>query len=507
MEERGDMMIRTYVNLPVAQYDDVLSWDQGTVDRLLRHAYEIAMKVGCHIEEEEYLREIESKGGRIDWSRRAVVPTERQLDEVCEVLRKTARMQARFAPVRSAGFEPVGIGNGGNMIFDWESWQAKAPTVQDLVRVCNFAQGNDDVRSLFDPFMPKDINIVLEPVFTYAVMARHCRKRVYHPQATEPEHVVYLDKMARIVERHRGYYQPMLHYEYVNPPFRLGGRGIRTMLARIDTGICNKMGLGPMSVSGMSAPITAVGTAVTAVAEVLCALSALHIMRPEPGLTTNACTGELDLASARVKYFALRTHKQNIAMSEIVRRGIGAECNFLTWYRDANEPGLQACYEYGYSQALFTALKGRTYAEVGGLACGNMFSPEQAILDIEIIKEFDDLLAGFDASDEAVAVEEIIRAGFEQGYHLTSEHTLAHMREHLAASDFFLRGYPAGAEHDKRRTQTQQLMEKAREKSLLSSARGKETPADEELGNELWECVEEAADELGIERPECPKDR
>ena len=497
-------MTRAFINLPVAKHDDVLSWNQATVDRLLRHAYAVAIKMGCHIEEEEYLKEIESKGGTVDWSRHAVMPTEKQLDEVCEVLRKTTPVSPRFEPVTSTGFQPVGIGNGGNMFFDWENWTAKAPTVDDLIWVCKFAQGNDDVGSLFDPFMPKDINIVLEPIFTYAVMCRHCTKPIYHAQATEPVHVVYLDKMARIVERRRGYYQPMLHYEYVNPPFRLGGRGIRTMLARVDTGICDKMGIGPMTVSGMSGPITAAGTAVTATAEILTALNALHIMRRQVGLTTVTCTGELDIATARVKYYAFRTHKQNIAIAEIFRRGVACECAYASWYRDANEPGLQACYEYGYAQAFFSAIKMRTCPEIGGLCCGNMWSPEQAILDIEIIKEFDDLLSGFDASDEAIAVDEIIAAGFEQGHHMSSEHTIAHMREHIAASDFFLRGLPAGADHDRNHTQTQRLMQTAREKSLAAHDKGIETDPDDALGDELWEVVVEAAKEIGVEVPEKP---
>ena len=497
-------MSKTFINLPIAKYDDVLSWDQATVDRLLRHAYEAAMKVGCHIEDEDYLKEIESKGGKVDWERHAVVPTEAQLDEVCEVMKKTEAPTSRFENVRSDGFSRVMVGNGGNMFFDWENWMAKAPTVDDLIWVCKFAQGCDDVGSLHDPFMPKDVDIVLEPIFKYAVMARHCRKPVYHAQPTEPEHVVYMDRMARIVERHRGYYQPMLHYEYVNPPFRLGERGIRTMLARVDTGICDKMGVGPMTVSGMSAPVTVAGAAVTAVAEVLVAMNALHIMRPEPGLTTVSCTGELDLATARVKYYAFRTHKQNIAISEIFRRGVGAECNYASWYRDANEPGMQACYEYGYSQAFFSALKTRTCAEIGGLACGNMFSPEQAILDIEIIKEFDELLSGFDASDEAVAVDEIVAAGFQQGHHLTTDHTMDHMREHIAMSDFFYRGLPSAAEHDKDNTQARQLLDRAREMSLAAHDKGKETDPDDALGDALWEVVIEAANEIGAEPPAKP---
>ena len=79
------------------------------------------------------------------------------------------------------------------------------------------------------------------------------------------------------------------------------------------------------------------------------------------------------------------------------------------------------------------------------------------------------------------------------------------MREHLAYSDFFLRGYPAGAEHDRDHTQTQRLMELARRKSLVAYERGKETDTDDALGDELWVCVEEAAREIGCDVPERPE--
>ena len=497
-------MSRTFINLPVNRYDDFLSWDGAAAERLARKAYEVAMKVGCHIEEEDCLKEIESKGGKVDWDRRSVVPTEEQLDEVCQIMRKTEELKLRADAVECDGFGGVQIGNGGNLFFDWDGWTVKAPTVDDLVWTCRFAQGNDDVSSLFAPFMLKDLHIVLEPMYTYAVMARYCRKPVYHPQATEPVQVKYMDRMAHVVEKHRGYFQAMPPFEWINPPFRLGGRGIATMMARIDLGACDTMAIGPMTVSGMSAPLTVAGTAVVAAAEILTSLNALHLMRPAAGLKAAVVTGELDMATARVKYYSFRAHKQNIATCEIFRRGLSIPLNSYEGYREANEPGMQACYEYGMSQAFWTALRGREYPEVGGLSCGNMFSPEQAIMDIEIIKELDELASGFESSDEAVGVDEIITAGFEQGYHMSSDHTIAHMREHIAVSDFFFRGFPAGADHDKNHTQTRKLMEQARERSLAACEKGKEIDTDDELGDDLWELVVEAAREIGADVPATP---
>ena len=278
----------------------------------------------------------------------------------------------------------------------------------------------------------------------------------------------------------------------------------RTMLARVDMHVCDAMAIGPMSVSGMSAPVTAAGTAVVAVAEVLAALNAFHLMRPEPRLNAGCISGELDIATARVKYYSFRGHKQNLAIAELFRRGLGVAVHPYEAYREANEPGLQACYEFGTGQAFWSIMYRRYIQEVGGLSCGNMWSPEQAIMDIEIVKEFDELMSGFDASDEAVAVDDIIAAGFEQGYHMTTEHMMKNMRRHIAFSDFFLRGRPAGAEHDKAFTQTERLMASAREKSLAAYERGLQAEQDDELADALWECVEQAAAELGISAPESP---
>ena len=498
-------MGRTFINLPVNHYDDLLSWDDATVTRLLGHARELAAKMGCRVGSDAYLSEAERRGGNVDRGRHLVLPTERQLDAVCDRLKTTSPCARRSERLRRGKtFEPLMVGNGANLLFDWETWSTKPPVARDLAWVAQWVQGYEDVATLYQPFMLKDMNLVLEPLYSYVVMCRNCRKTVYHAQPTEPEHVKYLDRMARIVEKHRGYYQPMAAFEYVNPPFRVSDRAVRTMLARIDLGVCKNVGIGPMTVSGMSAPVSVIGTAVTAVAEILAVLSFFHLLRPEPGLMCNVATGELDLATARVKYSGMRAHLQNMAAAEILRRGIGVEAPYLTWYRDANEPGLQACYEFGFQQAFFSGIHHHVHPEVGGLACGNLFSPEQAVMDIEIVKEYCELLHGFDAGDEMLGLDEIVRGEYEPGYHVSSEHTLHHLREHLSVSGFYLRGYPAAAYHDRSHTQTRQIMDAARDRTLAAHGKGSEAEPDVDLADELWECVREASVDLAVPVPGVP---
>ena len=261
------------------------------------------------------------------------------------------------------------------------------------------------------------------------------------------------------------------------------------------------MGVGSMSVAGISSPVTVVGAAVTSLAETLAGLTFFNITRPGFGLKTIVCTGAMDMRTARVGFFTSHVHLVNLATWELVVRGLGVGATPLTWYREANEPGLQAAYEFGAATAFFSSTLSRCNPEIGGLSCGNVFSPHQAVMDVEIAKEFNELMSGFEVSDEALGLESVIDGRFEQGVHMASEHTIQHMMEGVPFSGYFFKGLPAGAQHDKKHTQTQELMERTVESVNASIAKGKEVEPDEELGGELYELVKEAAAELDIDAP------
>jgi len=500
------MQTHVHLNIPVAHFRSVLSWDQQTIDSLVDKAIDLAVKVGLRLEQDadgKYLTEAQSKGARADWTEHAAMFTRKQIEDTMEVMRKTWPVPDPLRPIHSV---PGGrdqkffVGDGANLLFDWDAWTVKAPTAQDIVWLSHWAQGSPDIADFFPPCMLKDIDQRLAPLYNYALMTKYCRKNVWHEQPTEPIHVRYLDKMARLYQQHRGFFHPVQEWEYINPPFRFGRRSLEAMLERIDTGICKEIGIGPMSVSGMSAPVTVPGVAVTALAEVLCGLTLCRILRPGTGLKTVICTGSLDLRTARVSYFNMHTHLGNLATWELVVRGIGAGCSSLTWYRDANEPGMQAMYEFGMARSLFSLIMDYG-GEIGGLGNGNIFSPHQAVMDIATAREFNEVASGFDVDLDALGLEDVTAARFEQGVHMGTEYTMEHMLEGVPFDNFLFRGLPAGAQHDRNRTQTQELMERAEKTVNEQVAEGRQTPPDEQLSGELFAMVKEAAAELGIEAP------
>jgi len=495
------------LNIPVTHFQPLLSWDQRMIERLTQSAIDLAVTVGVRLDDDHegvFLKEAASKGAKANWNTRAVEFTQTDIEETVAVLQRSqpAAQPLRERIVCPSRHEKFLAGNGANLFFDYDAWQAKRGTQADLVELSQWAQGCEDVDSLLAPVLLQDVDRRLEPIVNFALRSKYFHKKVYVDQPVEPIQVKYLPRMQEIVSQRRGYPSYRLApWEFMNSPFRIGLRAVETMLARVDSGACDVMGIGSMTISGMSAPVTIPGVAVQMMAEVLAGLTLVRILRPGFGLLAEVGSGTLDLRSGNVRFSGIRCNLQNLAAKDLFVRGLGVDPNCLTHYREANEPGMQALYEFGMAQAFFSCVLNRCYPEIGGLACGSIFSPEQAVLDIQSIKEFNELAHGFPASEEELGLEDIVACGFDNSYHMSSEHTLAHMTDAVTFSDYLYRGLPAGAHHNKDKNQTDELMEKAAELVKTAKAKGRKVDPDTELANELYEFVKQAAAELGVEAP------
>lgn len=489
---------RVYINSPVLSMGDLLTWDKPVIDRLVLAVYEILEKVGIEIRSKEYLKKLEAVGARVDWSNHSVHFKEEDATETANRMKETHDKLLRAEKPQKTFL----VGNGANLCFDWDSWQAVRPTGEMLRDITRWAEGWDKVNILKCPVLPKDVNPILEPMYSYAIMAQNSRKKVYHYQPTEPIHVKYLSKMAKVVEEQRGYIQPMANHEWMNSPLKFGRRAMRAALARIDYGVCDSIGIGTMNISGLNSPVSVAGQAILSVAEILGGLTVVRLLRPNmTKLSGVIASGQLDMSTGQVIYSSSRCHLQQLAAGEIFRKGFGCEVGMMDWYRDANEPGLQACYEFAFIRIFFHALIGQGHSEIGGIGNGNVFSPEQAVIDVEMMNEVMELFHGFEVSEEALALETILEAGFDQKKIIESKHTFKHFRENLPFSKYFLRGLTGTAHHNRECSQTKELLDKAHQTCLEARKKGEKIEPDIELGKKLYEIVKEAAAEAKIKAP------
>ena len=64
-----------------------------------------------------------------------------QIEDTIEVMRKTWPAPDPLRPIRTVPNgrdEKFFVGNGANLMFDWDAWTVKAPMAQDIVRLCQW---------------------------------------------------------------------------------------------------------------------------------------------------------------------------------------------------------------------------------------------------------------------------------------------------------------------------------------------------------------------------------
>ncbi len=496
------MATRVNIRIPVRHSAELLTWGDDERQRIAQAAVEVLHEVGMRIDGQDNLKMIEQAGGGVNWETNTVHFGEE------EVL-ATARQLAQDSPApesaelltgqRLGGFT---VGAGGVMWFDWDRWQAVGGTRQELRDLTRWAEGMEKVvGSLqFCQTQAEDLHPTLQLVDSFAIMFQHSTKPVYFNQPTEPIHVKYMRRLQPLQEE-RGYHQAIAPFEWVNPPLTLGDRAIKAMLARADAGV-DKIGMGSMPLAGASTPVTAVGYTVMGIAEVLGALVVARRLRPDVGLQAAIVGGVVDMATGYMSYQSPRGTIMDYLAQDVFEGVWGAHVGSYRGYRDANEPGMQACYEWALLNAFHRCVDGSMGSEIGGLSNGNLFSPEQAVLDMEMTGELNEMMSGFEFSEEALGLDVIMEARHDGKAYMEHPHTLKHFREVLPFSNWWLRGLPTAAEHDPDRSQTQQLLDKAHQICVEARQRGEEVETDQDLANKVWGVVADMAAELGAKTPE-----
>ncbi len=495
------MATRVNICIPVSHSADILTWGDAERRRIAEAAVEVLGEVGMKIDGQDNLKMIDEAGGAVNWKTNTVHFSE---DE----LLATVRQLAQDSPAREAAELLTGqrrsgftVGAGGVMWFDWDRWEARVGTRQELRDLTRWAEGMEKVAASqqFCQTQAEDLHPILQLVDSFAIMFQHSTKPVYFNQPTEPIHVKYMRRLQPIQEA-RGYHQDIAPYEWVNAPLTLGERAIKVILARADAGV-DKIGMGSMPMAGATTPVTAVGYAVMGTAEILGALAVVRRLRPQVGLQGAISGGVVDMATGYVSYQSPRAAIMDYLVQDVFQGVWDAHVGYYRGYRDANEPGMQACYEWALLNAFHRCIDGSMSSEIGGLSNGNLFSPEQAVLDMEMEAELNEMMSGFEFSEEAMGLDVITEARHSSKAYMEHPHTLKHFREVLPFSNWWLRGLPTGAEHDPNRSQTQQLLDKAHRICVEARQRGEEVETDQDLADQVWDVVKDMAAELDVRAP------
>lgn len=400
----------------------------GEIGYLVAHpgVKALALAAGCR----------ESSVGRVLFA-----PT--QIEEIAGRLRVQYPVAAPLdprAPLHPRRRLGVGYGNIPPKVYNYSRQAAEGGDLAGLTDLVKFAHSAPYITSLTLPLSRQDLPPPVEQLEGLVLMAQLTDKPLGGLDVTVPEAVPYVARMGEVLGRDPASFVGCCNC--INPPLRLEERTAATMLQRARYHSLSMVT--PMPCLGGSSPADTYGSIVQGVAEIVGGLILSTIIDPEAPLLGYIASTQIDMRTGNLTSSSPQTVQVDAGVYQLMERhfGGGTRVGGRT-YVTAKRPGLQAVFEkllkaIGYSQ--FVDDHALAYAGGGTLDNGSVTSPEQLLLDLEVLEGLDDLTRQSLVPPEQDVVERL-REGVTElgGNFLTSDHTLTHYRDELWDPQYFLR--------------------------------------------------------------------
>lgn len=430
-------------------HSEVSVLDTAAAARIFEASLDILKTVGMRIDDDRFLKALEARGARVDYTARAVRFPETLLRETVDhIIRDNrAARQARPAPAAPAKPAPRRYNwGGGPAIFfhDYAKKEIRRGTIQDALTLIRLADAWEDIDGMCStmliygtdeagrPFDPKYYTLQ-----ALVLTAKHTAKVSYAENLYHPQELEYIEEISRILK-------PDV------PPNKAGfasaGKCVISPL-KLEKDACDMLyyfitrgyscGIATMPISGATGPVTLAGTIALAHAEILGGWTALKAVNPEVrcgwcyyGQAINLQTGDMTSGGPEVLLGHLGINELFEKIYDDARHGIGS------LYGDGKLPFRQAAVERAlyYMGGSMAHYGSRTH--FGITAQGQIISPEGALADLETAKWMDRFFDGFEVNADTLALDAIREAGIGGNYFAT-QHTVDNMRAEHWHSNLF----------------------------------------------------------------------
>lgn len=412
---------------------------EGEQREVHQASLEVLSNPGMRIHAPTLRRALAAAGARVDEAREEARFPPELVEETLAAMREAIahgrRQNVLNGVVSSRYAGRVGAKFGGACIryFDWQRRCARDTEASDLVQLLCLGEALDDVALVGNPVTylidesGEPVPPHLQRVKTAAMVARYTTKC----GPTEVWNRGELDFLMALGELVRGGRDAYL----ANPCFVTAKETISPLILDHHSGEVlaelARRGLPctliVMPLAGASSPVSWKANIIIANAEILGAFAALHALVPGILPAGGVITGILDMAKATTSFSAPEAVTQDLAIAQLHNELYGLDFGIGTGYTDAVSPGAQGCAE---KMLKFTAsaLIGCHNYPVGLLDGGRTFSPEQALVDLDIARWAYHSACPSPTSPVAESVALIRQAGIG-GSFLQMDDTLDHYRE------------------------------------------------------------------------------
>lgn len=466
----------------------------GSNDDLVRlndAAWQILERTGFKVYSNRLLQKLDAFGARVDFDT-MVARFPRELLE--ETMDYGLRPEPPEAPVSVPAEYQVGLGEVCFFLYDWEKGERRPGTRQDTIDMIRLGDAIPEVRRIGTPVVSSEIDPRLEVLEAIELLIANTNKGG-GTGIRCPEQAKYVVEITRLCEEHGDPRRFVQTGGCLTSPLTLGERTAQIVEELMDLGY-DTFSFSSMPVAGGNAPVTTAGCVALGIAELLGGRLVARSINPEAKGMGSLICGTMDMARGRASFCSPQAIIEDILIWRVLRRlyGVTIGVERKASYINAKVPGLQAAYERTFKQMALASATGGLGLHLGSLDGAAIFSPEQAMIDLDLCRGLYDFYKGIELSDDTLALDEIDAVGIGEGKtFMATDHTLKHFRDALWMPKLLdVSMWQDGVEADRER----EMLQKANRQWKEYLANWQQPPVNEALLEDVRQVVARARREI-----------
>lgn len=439
--------------------------DSDQMDRLHEGVLRVLEKTGLRIHSRFLLQVLADAGCKVDFKKERAWFVPSLVEKQIEAQRE------RYKMVRSSIWYPfcqkmpdedvawpdefsADFGHGAPTLYDYAKDAYRKPSIQDQIDMIRLGNTLGCVKAVCLPFSGSEFDPRIENIESARLLLMNTEKPGWVATFNGKE-VKYMAELAKLTT---GNDQELLR---TRPPIFVNAYCTTSPL-KIDRRSCEVLeealkykfpvNFAPMPILGATTPVTPAGSAIVAAAEILGGITAASLVAPDIYYYGTSISSEMDMKTTSPCYSTPAAILTDVVLHQLFRYKYGLVLNVDPAYCEAKRPGLQASFMKTFRQMAFGCTASLALP-IGLLDNGSVFSPTQAMIDLDANRAMYKFAQGITVNEETMCVDLINELEFcQKRTYLESKHTLDHFREVLWDTLFFDRTYRTSSEDEARKS-------------------------------------------------------
>ena len=464
--------------------------DEKKLDMLHEGVLHILANTGIKVHSEFLLSELAERGCAVDFEESSVKFSP-------DIVEKQIAAQAnRYKMVRSSLWDPFcseepeesvsfpdeficDYGHAARAVYDYSEKTIRTPVIKDQVEMTRLGNAIDSVRGVCAPFLLVEFDGRIEALESARILMNNTPKPGWVGTYSGKQ-LRYLKQLAEIAvdgdkEKLRTVPPIVVTVMCTTSPLRIDNRSCDVLEEALKHEF--PINFASMPIMGATTPVTPAGSAIVAAAETLGGIVMASLINPDVYYFSTSISSEMDFRTTSLRFSTPSAVLTDALLNQLFRYKYGIVHNIDPSYIDAKYPGSQAAYLKLFRQFTLAATSAMPLP-LGLLDNGAIFSPTQAMIDLDVNQAMYHFAEGVEVDENTMALDVIGELGFgEKMTYLEHEHTFENFRDHQWDTKIFERNF-AAIENTSLWENEERILDRAEERwrELLKNAPDFELP-------------------------------